>query len=361
MTTPQAPPKVVALKAPSPKMPSCSKENEKAEDDLSLEEPIPETYVHGKPFMSHVDLHLGPGELVKFHAWIMNAMKKGITAITAMVPPEVFYNPNRYELAVAFDDLHALYHRKHLDVNLITVWCLMQMQEDVKYKVAYLDPARIHKTEHSLKLTESVKALLDGTKNKTVKEKIRADAHKKERNRVAVYITKMMLAHTEKDYIYAAYGFDNHWIAIIIMPKRAQAVVLDSADYERKRYKEFLGIIQIAYGYYVVKGGPHPSHARKMMNIRFHTQCHKQPPGSVLCGYYVCEFLRNDGRYLTNPEDLPIIPETDKHLNNKVIDDICANMASFIQREICHIEGKYFDHSGILALDENQSLCHWKK
>ena len=36
----------------------------------------------------------------------------------------------------------------------------------------------------------------------------------------------------------------NHWIAIMIMPKIGRAVVLDSADYDRKRYREFIGILK---------------------------------------------------------------------------------------------------------------------
>ena len=36
----------------------------------------------------------------------------------------------------------------------------------------------------------------------------------------------------------------NHWIAIMINPKIGRAVVLDSADYDGKRYREFIGILQ---------------------------------------------------------------------------------------------------------------------
>jgi len=151
MPSPQAPPKMTKIprmittygKAPSAdvdkflramnKMPSSSKNKEKeplqkdfdVRDLFSYEVEITlKNYEHSKSFLAHVDLQLSPWELIKFHAWIMKVMKHGIKEITAMVLPSVFNNPVLHQIVIDFEDLHRLYRRRHMDVNLITVFCL---------------------------------------------------------------------------------------------------------------------------------------------------------------------------------------------------------------------------------------------
>ena len=115
------------------KMPSSFKNKEKAplqqdfdvRDLFSYEVEItPENYEHGKSLLPHLDLQLSPWELIKFHAWIMKAMKHGIKEIIAMVPPSIFNNLVPHQIVIDFEDIHRLYRRRHMDVNLVTVFCL---------------------------------------------------------------------------------------------------------------------------------------------------------------------------------------------------------------------------------------------
>jgi len=58
---------------------------------------------------------------------------------------------------------------------------------------------------------------------------------------------------------------------------------------------------------------------------------------------------------------MPKIPVANNRLGDRDIDNICADIARFIQREICHVVGEYFDHGGVQALDENNHLSKWTK
>uniref|UniRef100_K4AJF4 Ubiquitin-like protease family profile domain-containing protein n=1 Tax=Setaria italica TaxID=4555 RepID=K4AJF4_SETIT len=283
---------------------SASQQKEKDQNlNFFASDNVPMDYDHGKQFLYRWDLLEGPWELNKLHEWIMNAMKQGIRGITAHVPTKVFLGVLPYHIVIDFEDLHRLYHRQHLDVNLISVWCLMQWREEElthdRFKVAYLDPAHISEPEHKLKMTETIKAQIEVAEIQAEKDAIKK-AHREEMHKVSVYIAKVMKKKVGKDYIMAPYGFEHHWMCIIILPKLGQAVVLDSASYHRDRYKDFIGIIQNAYKLYILKGRVHNPKRTKAMKIIYHRF---QPPGSVLCGYYMCKFIRNNGSNYSKIED----------------------------------------------------------
>ncbi|RLM74201.1 hypothetical protein C2845_PM15G04220 [Panicum miliaceum] len=90
----------------------------------------------------------------------------------------------------------------------------LQEEKTLKNKVAYLDPARIHQTEHSFKLTEQVKEQLKAAKTKKRKAEIEEELHKNERHKVSIYIAKVMLKKVDKKYIMAPYGFKFALIAM---------------------------------------------------------------------------------------------------------------------------------------------------
>jgi hypothetical protein len=43
-------------------------------------------------------------------------------------------------------------------------------------------------------------------------------------------------------------------------------------------------------------------------------------------------------------------------LGDNQITNICADMARFIIREICHEDGEFFDKEGVLTLDDAERL-----
>jgi hypothetical protein len=46
-------------------------------------------------------------------------------------------------------------------------------------------------------------------------------------------------------------------------------------------------------------------------------------------------------------------------LGEQQIDNICADIARFIQYEICHEDGELFDKEGVLIVDECEKLRKW--
>ena len=102
---------------------SFQKQKEEHISMFSLDE-VPDKYEHGKPFLFRWQLNEGPSELMRLHTWIQHAMQQGIHAITANIPKWVFSSSLERKVAIDFPDLHAMFRRDKLDINLVTVWSM---------------------------------------------------------------------------------------------------------------------------------------------------------------------------------------------------------------------------------------------
>jgi hypothetical protein len=113
----------VLKKAPDEKSLSRTSFQKQKEEHISMFS-SDETYEHGKPFLFRWQLNEWPSELMRPHTWIMHTMQEGIHTITTNVPKWVFNSSLERKVEIDFPDLHAMFHRDKLDINLVTIWSM---------------------------------------------------------------------------------------------------------------------------------------------------------------------------------------------------------------------------------------------
>ncbi|KAJ1258963.1 hypothetical protein BS78_10G116500 [Paspalum vaginatum] len=77
--------------------------------------------------------------------------------------------------------------------------------------------------------------------------------------------------------------------------------------------------------------------------------CHKKPPDTNFSGFYVCKFLRINGRCRTNPEDVPPIPRKESYPTERDLMNVVADLSCFLIHKMVHIRGDYFHPESDLA------------
>jgi hypothetical protein len=116
----------VLKKVPDEKSLTRTSFQKQKEEHISMfsSDEVPDKYEHGKLFLLRWQLNEGPSELMRLHTWIMHAMKQGIHTIIANVPKWVFSSSLEQKVAIDFPDLHVMFRRDKLDINLVTVWSM---------------------------------------------------------------------------------------------------------------------------------------------------------------------------------------------------------------------------------------------
>ncbi|KAL6642578.1 hypothetical protein ACP70R_020759 [Stipagrostis hirtigluma subsp. patula] len=319
-------------------------------------------YVYGTDFLPDWRLNQLPWQVKRFHDWYKEAASKGLKGIVARVPPDAFMGGESF-IFIDFKDICAMFRAEKMDINLLAVWCLMQAQDALKTKqnICYLDPQRTYAGRYRVTIERNSEEY----KNKTDQEveDIRKELVENAKREMSCYIARAMLrfAKEDKSCVMAVHHVVDHYLAFMIYPSAGRIFVFDSADYELSAYQEFVNIIQDAYKYYVNQGGKHKTGYVRMA-VRTKFPCQKQPKGSILCGYYCCEFLRCTNRYVSNPEDYDpseLQGPANAQSPTEIVTALQRDMCQFIRREIYHEKGNFFSPGQDMAA--HPQLCKWPR
>uniref|UniRef100_A0A804UJ78 DUF8039 domain-containing protein n=1 Tax=Zea mays TaxID=4577 RepID=A0A804UJ78_MAIZE len=214
---------------------------------------VPKKYVPGRPLLTFEKLRKVPANIKRLHDWYMRASSVGIDTISVNIPAHAFIGSNQ-KVVVTFEDMWLMMNLQRLDVQLVTIFALMQHdQQEILYgtnpnasaskRVGYLNPIKICEDNHTFRIGKGNEAL-QGLTDEEIEVRIQ-DLKKDFEARYATYIGHAMLQFQDRESIVAPYNFKDHWICFFIYPKVGKVLVLDSLHTEPSAYSKFLSILEL--------------------------------------------------------------------------------------------------------------------
>ncbi|KAG2621263.1 hypothetical protein PVAP13_3NG246800 [Panicum virgatum] len=145
---------------------------------------------------------------------------------------------------------------------------------------------------------------------------------------VEKYLADVMYRCQKKSHILGAYNFNDHWILVVLRPLDGYMIVLDSLDYNQDELTtDMLG-----------KVGCMTNKRKKCRTL----PCHKQPPHTVVCGYYVCHYMRKfveDPAFESKCETRP----NRSALAQSELTKIRGEMCYFLMSQVIKETGEFYD------------------
>ncbi|XP_071676621.1 uncharacterized protein [Lolium perenne] len=269
-------------------------------------------YVQGKDLVEN--LSKLPTSMRNLHTWYGVAAKGGMETIMVRVKEEHYFQ--EYSVSVDFSELFQLYNLRALDKSIVSCYCLLKMLEckrDEIKDIGFIDPDTMH-----------VKTIEEPLYNRDTPETL----------------LRFLKRQRDKKTILWPYNFQFHFILIVIKMYEGEVEVFDSLTKEPIQYKSCFLMLKSVWETFIKEDQSHDWKPKLIW--RANKKCAKQPPGTNLCGYYVCEYIhRIVSERANNERNRELRRKREKIGIEERFKAIGDELAGFFLREVIPPSGEY--------------------
>ncbi|XP_051220474.1 uncharacterized protein [Lolium perenne] len=153
-------------------------------------------------------------------------------------------------------------------------------------------------------------------------------------------LLRFLKRQRDKKTILWPYNFQFHFILIVIKMYEGEVEVFDSLTKEPIQYKSCFLMLKSVWETFIKEDQSHDWKPKLIW--RANKKCAKQPPGTNLCGYYVCEYIhRIVSERANNERNRELRRKREKIGIEERFKAIGDELAGFFLREVIPPSGEY--------------------